>query len=79
MNRAGWIAGALVVAATLALEVAFHDAGHSFYWWHAVPGFDFVYGLVGCAAIVVISKWIGAAGVQRPESYYDDARARGRR
>ncbi len=39
--------------------------------WHALPGFDFALGIVGCAAIVWFSKWLGRRFLQRPESYYD--------
>ena len=36
-----------------------------------LPGFDLALGIVGCAAIVWISKWLGRRFLQRPESYYD--------
>ena len=67
MTRGWWIAAALTLAVSVLLEVLFHDAGHALYWWQALPGFDFVYGLAGCAAIVVLSKAAGAAFLQRPE------------
>lgn len=72
MTRGWWLAAAAVLAGSVVLEIAFHDAGHSLYWWHDVPGFDFVYGLAGCAAIVVISKAIGSAWLQRPETYFGE-------
>ena len=40
--------------------------------WRSLPGFDLVLGIVACAAIVWISKWLGRRWLQRPESYYDD-------
>ena len=39
--------------------------------WRDLPGFDLALGIVGCAAIVWISKWLGRRFLQRPESYYD--------
>jgi hypothetical protein len=36
------------------------------------PGVTAVIGLGGCVLIVVASKWLGAALLQRPEAYYVD-------
>jgi hypothetical protein len=66
VTRRWWMAAA-VLAVSIAAEIAFHDASHSLYWWHDVPGFDFVFGAAGCAAIVVVSKAIGSVWLQRPE------------
>jgi hypothetical protein len=71
MTARWWIAIAVVVALTVAGEVAFHDAAHALHWWHELPGFDLVYGLVGCLAIIVVSKALGKVWLQRPEDYYD--------
>ena len=40
--------------------------------WRELPGFDFAVGIVGCAAIVWISKWLGRRFLQRREGYYDE-------
>ena len=48
-----------------------HEA-HGDHWWHHVPGFDLGYGFVGCVAIVLISKKLGAVWLQRPETFYED-------
>ena len=66
MKRA-YAGAALLGLATVALELAFRHAAHPTLPWHARPAFDLVFGLAGCAVIVVVSKALGRAGVQRPE------------
>ncbi len=70
--RRFWIANGAVVLASIVAELAFHHLGHPVYWWHRLPGFDFVYGLAGCIAIVLVSKWLGKLFIQRPEKYHED-------
>ncbi|HVR28198.1 MAG TPA: hypothetical protein VMS86_01580 [Thermoanaerobaculia bacterium] len=65
------VAGA-VAAATVALELAFRHAAHPVYPWHSMPGFDLACGLAGCWVIVVVSKALGRAGLERPEPHYGD-------
>jgi heme/copper-type cytochrome/quinol oxidase subunit 1 len=36
------------------------------------PGFWAVFGLVGCALIVFLSKAFGHAGIMKREEYYDE-------
>jgi hypothetical protein len=36
------------------------------------PGLTALTGFVGCAALVVASKWLGTALLKRPEAYYAD-------
>jgi ABC-type branched-subunit amino acid transport system permease subunit len=36
------------------------------------PGYGALLGLGGCVAIVLVSKWLGTALLQRPEDYYPD-------
>ncbi len=69
MKRVAQITGAAIVAA-VGFDVVFPYYSHPESWWHTTPGFDLVYGLVGCAAIVLFSKWLGTH-VSRPEDYYD--------
>ncbi len=37
-----------------------------------LPGFWSVFGFVACAAIVLVSKWFGHAGIMKREDYYDE-------
>ena len=71
MSR-GWAVAAALAGATVVLEVVFRHAAHPVYPWHSVPAFDLVYGFLGCALIVVASKALGRAGLQKPESYYGE-------
>jgi hypothetical protein len=36
------------------------------------PGFGALIGLIGCTLIVVVSKWLGSAFLERPEDQYPD-------
>jgi hypothetical protein len=67
MSRArGTLVGATVLAAaTVALDLLAHPHGDT--WWHHTPGFDLLFGFAGCAVIVVVSKALGKAALQRPE------------
>lgn len=69
-----WAWAAVSAAASIAAEIFTHDAGHAAFPWHAVPGFDLVYGFVGCIAIIVLSKALGKAWLQRDEDYWEPRR-----
>ncbi len=64
---AALLVGSAVVAG---LDLLAHPHGDD--WWHHWPGFDLVYGFVGCVAIVIGSKALGKAWLQRPEGSYED-------
>lgn len=68
------VLGLIAAAASVVAEIATRDAAHGVFPWHAVPGFDFLYGAVGCAAIIVLSKALGKAWLQRNEDYWEDRR-----
>ena len=51
--------------------LAHHGEGHAHYWWHTLPGFEIVYGFIGCALIIIVSKAIGHNWLQKKEDYYD--------
>jgi len=36
-----------------------------------LPGFWSLFGFVGCALIVILSKWYGHSGIMTREDYYD--------
>jgi len=40
--------------------------------WSRIPGFFALFGLIGCVAIVLISKWLGHYWLQKKEDYYDN-------
>lgn len=70
--RRAWALGGLLAGATIVLQVVFRHAAHPHYRWHAVPAFELVFGFLGCALVVVASKALGRAGLQKPESHYGE-------
>jgi hypothetical protein len=40
-----------------------------------IPGFFAVLGFVGCALIILASKWVGRYWLQRRENYYEETHA----
>ena len=65
------LVGAAAVG-TVALDLLAHPHGET--WWHHLAGFDLVYGFLGCAAIVIVSKALGKAGLQRRERFYESTK-----
>ncbi|MGO9202660.1 MAG: hypothetical protein ACLQM8_19230 [Limisphaerales bacterium] len=37
-----------------------------------LPAFWSVFGFIGCALIVIVSKWYGHAGIMTREDYYEE-------
>ena len=60
----------LVGALSVFLEVFLKHEKHG-PWWHLLPGFDLVFGLIGCVVLVLVSKAIGQIWLQRPETEND--------
>ncbi len=58
---------ALILSALVDLPLA----GHGDFAWSKIFGFFAVFGLIGCVAIILISKWLGHYWLQRKEDYYD--------
>lgn len=66
----------LAFYATLALLVVgdvFVHREHATFFWDKIPGFSAVYGFISCVLIIVLSKFIGHAGLMKPENYYEPA------
>ncbi len=36
------------------------------------PAFWAAFGFIGCALIIILSKWFGHAGIMQREDYYDE-------
>jgi len=68
------IAGVIVIVATVALELLSGHGAHAEFWWHRTPGFDALYGFIGCVVIVLASKALGKRWIQRDEDYYERRR-----
>lgn len=66
-----WLTGSVALGLSVLIEIVFHDPSHDELVWHGYPVFDFVFGVIGCALIVILSKWLGHQFLQRGESYYE--------
>ncbi len=65
-----YIVIAVVLAAALIVEILFaHPHYHE--WWHTMPGFDILFGVVGCSVLIIVAKKIVGPILQRNENYYD--------
>ena len=72
MNRIGLIVAAVIGLITLGFEIIYRHDAHPYYMWHAMPIFDLIFGAIGGWALVIASKWLGHAWLQRDEAYYGD-------
>ena len=59
----------LVVLAEVVLPLFF--GGHPHFSFESWPAWGSLYGLISCAAIILISKLIGKVWLMRREDYYD--------
>jgi membrane protein implicated in regulation of membrane protease activity len=59
------------VFVSLVLDFLFRDPLYGKFWWDGLHGFSLIFGLVGFAVIVLVSKVLGKRFVQREEQYYD--------
>jgi len=64
----------LTLAAIIGIAAGFFtpadEAGHEF-WWSHIYGFFILFGLIGCAVLVIVAKLLGRYWLQRKENYYD--------
>ncbi len=66
----GWGLAIVCGGIAVALPYLFHVEHHRGFW-ESIPGWWALFGAVGCAAIILVSKWLGAALLQKPEDWYD--------
>lgn len=66
------IALAVVLAATVVLEIAFRHQAHAELPWHLVPAFDLLSGIAGSLGLALFAKAIVGRVLQRTEGYYED-------
>ena len=60
----------LVALAEIVLPLLSDDA-HPHFSFESWPAWGSLYGLISCAAIIVLSKLIGKVWLMRREDYYD--------
>lgn len=70
MKRMHWILLGLITLATLLLDF-FGKANPHPHVWDKIPLFYAGFGFVGCVLIIIVSKALGKAFLQKPEDYYD--------
>ena len=61
----------VVASAEIVLPLLVHGDEHHFSF-ESWPAWGSFYGLISCAAIIVLSKLIGKVWLMRSEDYYDD-------
>lgn len=70
-SRRGWVLSILAAAVALSLPWVL-DAHVHHGFWDSVPGWWAWYGAAGCAAIVIVSKLLGKAFLQKSENFYGE-------
>lgn len=62
--------GVLVLLAALDILFVSHEEAHTAI--EHFPAFWSIFGFIGCALIIVLSKWYGHLGIMTREDYYED-------
>ena len=70
IKRGSIVALAVIALAEIVLPLVF-GGGHPHFSFEGFPAWGSLYGLISCAAIIVVSKLIGKAWLMRGEDYYD--------
>ncbi len=70
IKRWFYVGLAVVALAEIVLPHVFHGDDHHFSF-ESLPAWGSIYGLVSCAAIIVVSKLIGKVWLMRREDHYD--------
>ena len=63
--------GVLVLLA--ALDIVFVSREHAHTEIEHIPAFWSIFGFIGCAVLILVSKWYGHLGIMTREDYYEDA------
>ena len=69
-GRRGWIVAIVAAVIAIALQYVLPLKHHGGFWEH-IPGWWAIFGGIGCALIVIVSKWLGALFLQKPEDWYE--------
>lgn len=64
------LCAAVLTASAVAELLGIHM--HSPSWWPLPFGYSIFFGFVGCWALILLSKVVMAALLQREENYYED-------
>jgi hypothetical protein len=66
-----WIIIVSALVVFVLLDLLLRMGGHGEFVWSNIYGFFAVFGLIGCVALILVSKWLGHHWLQRKEDYYD--------
>ena len=70
MTRRGLLWTGVAAAVLVIVELMPVHESHGHHWWHVFPGFDLLYGFVGCVFLVLAAKELRRV-VKRDEDYYE--------
>ena len=70
IKRGFYIVLVVVALGEIVLPLVSHD-GHFYFSFEHIPAWGSLYGLISCAAIIVLSKIIGKVWLMRREDHYD--------
>jgi hypothetical protein len=62
--------GVLVLLAVV--DILFVGSKHAHTGIEHIPAFWSIFGFIGCAVIILVSKWYGHLGIMTREDYYED-------
>ena len=74
MKRLWLIVLALFASSIILPDLLDRHHAHAEFWWQVTPAFDLFYGFAGCVGLILMSKWLGHAWLQRDENFYEDDR-----
>jgi hypothetical protein len=66
-----WVCIGILVVLVF-LDKILVDKEHAHTAVERVFGFWSVFGFIGCAILIIVSKWFGHAGIMQKEDYYDE-------
>lgn len=61
-----------LLAALILVDALLVNKEHAHTAIERLPAFWSIFGLLGCVAIIIGSKWFGHAGIMTREDYYDE-------
>ena len=61
----------VILGLLVLVDALFVNKEHAHTAVERIPGFWSLYGFIGCALIVIVSKWYGHSGIMTREDYYD--------
>ncbi len=70
MKNWHWTVLGILLIASLILEFTYL-ADYDSHWWNSIPAFYALWGGLGCAVLIFVSKGLGKFFILSDEDYYD--------